>query len=134
MRCSFIATLAAALLSSTSAAIQVSQHDASPAIVSLRTQRKTVEDPVERDTLRRRQTVTEALNNEVSSHSLILGLGKGDGTTCWYRPFALGVGYNPKDGLNLFSLTLVFQCFWDVYCHGSLLLTIYLSMSQLYVG
>lgn len=67
----YIAFLAAGLLASSSTAINLFQRNASPAVVTLGTYRKSVQDPVQRDTLRRRQTVTETLDNGVSSHSRI---------------------------------------------------------------
>ena len=65
MRASFPIVLAIGILTSISTAIQVLQHEASPAVVRLVTHRKAVRDPVERDTLRQRQTVTETLDNGV---------------------------------------------------------------------
>lgn len=67
----FFRALAAGLLVSYSAAIHLSKRAASPAVVRLGTQRKAVHNPVKRDALRRRQTVTETLDNRVSSHSRI---------------------------------------------------------------
>ena len=66
MRFFFFTALAAGLLAGSSSAIQLYQGDASPAIVKLGTHRKAVQDPVKRDTIRRRQTVTETLDNGVS--------------------------------------------------------------------
>ena len=69
---SFLFTaLAAVLFATSSAATQPLQHAAAPSIIRLPTHRKTVQDPVIRDALRRRQTVTETLDNGVSSHSRI---------------------------------------------------------------
>ena len=62
-----LTALAAGLLASTSSAIQLFERDASPAVVRLGTHRKAVQDPVKRDALRRRQTVTATLDNGVSS-------------------------------------------------------------------
>ena len=67
MRYFFFTALAAGLLAGSSSAIQLYKDRASPAIVQLGTHRKAVQDPVKRDTIRRRQTVTETLDNGVSS-------------------------------------------------------------------
>lgn len=69
MKSSFLTALVVALLACSSAAIHFFQRDASPAVVRLGTHRKAVQDPVKRDTLRRRQTLTVTLDNAVSLHS-----------------------------------------------------------------
>lgn len=64
----FIA-LVAVLLASSSAATHLFQRNPLPAVIRLGTERKAVKDSVKRDTLRRRQTVTQTLDNGVSSPS-----------------------------------------------------------------
>ena len=66
----------AGLLSATSEAIKLVQRDAAPAVLSLAIERKALVDPLARDGIRRRQntkTVTETLDNEVSSHKADCG-------------------------------------------------------------
>ena len=82
MRSSFFTALAAGLLASSSTAIHLFQRDASPAVVRLGTHRNAVQDPVKRDVLRRRQTVTETLDNGVSSHSRMHAIRE---SCSWYR-------------------------------------------------
>jgi len=66
MRYSIITALTATLLATSSTTLHLlPQRDASPAVVGLSIQRNIVQDPVKRDVLRRRQTVTETLDNEV---------------------------------------------------------------------
>ena len=67
------AALAAGLLTLTSA-LQLVQRDA-PNVIGLKTRRKIVQDPVRRDTLRRRQTVTESLDNEATLYLANVSLG-----------------------------------------------------------
>ena len=67
MKGSFVTFALAAGLNS--AAIQLFRDSASPAVVTLSTHRKVVPDPIQRDALRRRQTVTETLDNGVSTNS-----------------------------------------------------------------
>lgn len=75
MRNSFFTALATGLLFSSSAAIHLFQRDASPAVVRLDTQRKPVQNPVKRDALRRRQTVTETLDNGETLYYANVSLG-----------------------------------------------------------
>ena len=66
MRSLILTALLAAVLSCESNALQIlPQRGVSPAVVGLDIQRKHVQDPIDRDALRRRQTVTESLDNEV---------------------------------------------------------------------
>ena len=54
------------LLDNTAALRLVQPRDVSPSVVKLGIQRKAVDDPVKRDSLRRRQTVSQTLDNDVS--------------------------------------------------------------------
>lgn len=65
--------LAAGLVTVTSA-IHLIQRD-NPSVVSLQTQRKTVSNPVRRDAIRRRQTVSQALDNEGTLYYANVSLG-----------------------------------------------------------
>ena len=67
------AALAAGLLTSISA-LSLVQRDA-PNVVGLSTQRKVVSDPAKRDALRRRQTVSESLDNEQTLYFANVSLG-----------------------------------------------------------
>ncbi|KAL6719599.1 hypothetical protein ACLMJK_001519 [Lecanora helva] len=66
------ATLAGFLTASSS--LQLVQQD-TPNVVALKTQRKAVHNPVKRDTLRRRQTVTVSLDNEKTLYFANVSLG-----------------------------------------------------------
>ena len=118
MRSSFFTALAAALLASNSAAIHLFQRDASPAVVRLGTQRKAVQDPVKRDALRRRQTVTETLDNGVSSHSRMYAVRKNGSLRCWYRLSCARTGLEAQKGmLQDFPSMLVIQYSGGAYRH-----------------
>ncbi|KAF6241546.1 hypothetical protein HO173_000257 [Letharia columbiana] len=75
MRSCFFTALAVGFLASSSAAIHLFQRDASPAVVRLGTYRKAVQDPVKRDGLRRRQTLTETLDNGETLYYANVSLG-----------------------------------------------------------
>ena len=70
------AALAAGLLASSSAAIQLAERE-SPNVVGLDIMRRAVENPVKRDALRRRQskTVTETLTNEATLYYANVSIG-----------------------------------------------------------
>lgn len=70
------AALAAGLLASSSAAIQLTERE-SPNVVGLDITRRAVENPVKRDALRRRQskTVTETLTNEATLYYANVSIG-----------------------------------------------------------
>lgn len=80
----FIALLAL-LSASSSAATHLFQRNPSPAVIRLGTQRKAVSDPVKRDTLRRRQTVTQTLDNGVSPSSRVNAIRRSRRLQRWYR-------------------------------------------------
>ena len=89
----FFTALAAALLASSSSAFKIFQDDPSPAVVRLGTHRKTVPDRVQRDALRRRQTVTETLDNEVSSWSRMHAVIASGDLARYYRPSCTQTGW-----------------------------------------
>lgn len=104
MRSCFFTALAVGLLASSSAAIHLFQRDASPAVVRLGTYRKAVQDPVKRDGLRRRQTLTETLDNGVSSHSRMHAVRESGGLQRWYRPSCARVGVEAQARRSMTSL------------------------------
>lgn len=59
--------LAAGMLSAPANALNLRKSNGQSKVVSLSTERKPVTDPVRRDRLRRRDTVTAELDNEVST-------------------------------------------------------------------
>ncbi len=67
------AALTAGLFAASSA-LQLVQRDA-PSVIGLKTQRKAVQNPVKRDAVRRRQTVTESLDNEGTLYFANVSLG-----------------------------------------------------------
>lgn len=62
---SFFLLLNALFALSVNALHLLSPRDGNPAVVKLGIQRKEVRDPVKRDALRKRQTVSQTLDNEV---------------------------------------------------------------------
>ena len=115
MRVLTFTALVAGFLASSSAAVQLFQREASPAVVRLATHRKAVENPVKRDALRRRQTVTETLDNGVSSHSPMHSLRESRNHQRWcLRPYSkLGVeGPNPAldDFFPILAMCAPFSC------------------------
>ena len=73
MRDLLAVAFAAALLGPTSA-LQLVKRD-TPSVVGLQTQRKPVADPIKRDGIRRRQTVTESLDNDGKLYYANVSLG-----------------------------------------------------------
>jgi len=73
MKGSLAHVLAANLITATSA-IHLIQRD-TPSVVSLQTQRKAVANPVRRDAIRRRQTVSQPLDNEGTLYYANVSLG-----------------------------------------------------------
>ncbi|KAL9129856.1 MAG: hypothetical protein Q9217_001811 [Psora testacea] len=70
-----IALVATSLLYDCAALHILPQRDTSPTVVGLKIQRKHVLNPVVRDTLRRRQTVTQSLDNEGTLYFANLSIG-----------------------------------------------------------
>lgn len=119
MRSSLYTALVAGLLASSSAAIHLFQRDASTAVVRLAINRKAVENPVKRDALRRRQTVTETLDNEVSSYSRMHALRESSSLQCWYLQSYARIGLEAQTRRWMtFSSMLATQCLRSAYSHN----------------
>ena len=85
MRRSCFIALAAVFLASSSGATHLFERNPSPAVIRLATQRKAVQDPVNRDALHRRQTVTQTLDNGVSSYPHMQAIREIGSLERWYH-------------------------------------------------
>ena len=75
MRILAVNTLAVGLLLSGSGAIQLIQRDTSPAVVGFNIHKAYAQSPAKRDNIRRRQTVTETLDNEQTLYFANVSIG-----------------------------------------------------------
>ncbi|MCJ1458387.1 hypothetical protein MMC28_008759 [Mycoblastus sanguinarius] len=75
MRRFTLTALAAGLLASGSTAIHLVQRDTSPGVIGLNIHRNPVQNPVKRDAIRRRQTISETLDNEETLYFANVSIG-----------------------------------------------------------